>query len=418
MGINSHANDAMIRRLERELEERNSFVQGLIANAQDAERDLNDTEKTSLIEARSRMGALKEQIDQLEDTARVASEIAQRARQVDLAITTARRSHEAGPVEYRSAGAYLLDYLAAQTGSRDAKERLEVFERAAAHQKTSDNLGVIPDPIVGDVINFIDAARPIVSFLGPRNLPSATWHRPKVTAHTLVAKQGTAGTAADEKAELVSQKMTITRLTANAVTYGGYVNVSRQNIDFSSPSALDAVVNDLAAQYAVETEAAVGALIQAVANNVELTTAAAGTPTADELVAALWTAAGDIYTATKGQGRLALIVPPARLANWGSLFAPVNPQNAQSTGFAAADFSQGVMGTISGIPVIVSAGYPTVANHFGSVISSAAVEVYEQRVGALQANEPSVLGVQVAYAGYFTPLTIESAGIRRIVNLA
>jgi hypothetical protein len=32
-------------------------------------------------------------------------------------------------------------------------------------------------------------------------------------------------------------------------------------------------------------------------------------------------------------------------------------------------------------------------------------------VGQLQAVEPSVLGVQVAYAGYFTPLTIDDGGI-------
>ena len=43
------------------------------------------------------------------------------------------------------------------------------------------------------------------------------------------------------------QKMLITRLTGTAVTYGGYVNVSRQNIDFSTPDALDVVINDLAA---------------------------------------------------------------------------------------------------------------------------------------------------------------------------
>jgi HK97 family phage major capsid protein len=417
MAVNSQANDAMIRRLENELNERNAFVQGLIANVQDGERDLNDTEKSSLGEARARMGEIKAQIDELEDTARIAQEIATRAKAVDQAITTARRSGESGPVEYRSAGHWMVDLIGAASGSRDAKERLELYERAAAHQKTGDNLGIVPDPIVGEVVNFIDAARPLVSFLGPRDMPSATWHRPKVTAHTLVDQQGTAGAAADEKSELVSQKMTITRLTANAVTYGGYVNVSRQNIDFSSPSALDAVINDLAAQYAIETEAAAGALVQAIANNVETTGAGAAGATADALVAALWVAVANVYNATKGQGRLALVVSPAQLGAWGPLFSPVNPQNAQSPGFTAGGFGQGVMGNVSGVPVIMSAGYPNTANHFGSLISSAAVEAYEQRVGALQAIEPSVLGTQVAYAGYFTPLTIESAGVQRIVNL-
>lgn len=418
MGVNSQANDAMIRRLESELEERNAFVQGTIARAQESERDLNDAEKATLAEARSRMGELKEQIVELESTAEFAKDVAQRARNLDLAITTARRTGKA-EVEYRSSGEFVVDFYAAQTGSKSAMERLELYTRAAAHQKTSDNLGAIPDPIMGDVLNFIDQARPLVGLLGPRDMPSATWYRPKVTQHVTVGVQGSAGAAADEKAELTSQKMTITRLTGNAVTYGGYVNVSRQNIDFSSPQMFDAIVNDLAAQYAIQTEAALGVALIAGTNNVELTTASGGVPTAGELTTALWTAVGNVYNATKGQGRVVLVVQPAKLGSWGSLFAPVNPQNAQSTGFSAADFSQGLMGTVSGVPVYVSAGLVSApATTFGIVMSTAAVEVYEQRVGALQVVEPSVLGVQVAYAGYFTPMTVESGGVQELVNLA
>jgi hypothetical protein len=100
------------------------------------------------------------------------------------------------------------------------------------------------------------------------------------------------------------------------------------------------------------------------------------------------------------------------------VFAPVNPQNAQSTGFNAGDFNSGLVGNISGIPVYVSAGLSGApATTYGIVLSTAAVEVYEQRVGQLQATEPSVLGVQVAYAGYFTPMTVETGGVQEIVNV-
>jgi HK97 family phage major capsid protein len=410
--------DAMIARLESEIEERATFINGVIGSAQDAERDLTDNEKELTVEARKRIELCQEQLETLDSTKERTIMARQRAQDVQRELTRMRREVDKGPVEYRSTGAYLVDYIEAQTGSRSAMERLEVFTRAAAHQKTTDNLGVIPDPIIGDVLNFIDAARPLVSFLGPRDMPSATWYRPKVTARTLVGVQGTAGAAADEKTELSSQKMTISRLTGNAVTYGGYVNVSRQNLDFSSPQMLDAIVNDLAAQYAVQTEAALGVALIATTNNVELTTASGGTPTATELTNSLWTAAGNIYNATKGQGRIALAVPPAKLGAWGSLFAPINPQNAQSTGFNAADFGQGPVGAIGGIPVIVSAGLVSApATTFGIVLSSAAVEVYEQRVGQLQATEPSVLGVQVAYAGYWTPMIVEAGGVQEIVNL-
>jgi HK97 family phage major capsid protein len=409
--------DAMIARLEAELEERNAFNNGLIGAAQDADRDLSDNETELIRTSKGRIDNINSQLDTLRETRSTTIAAREKSRELSREMQRLRREVDSGPVEYRSTGAYLTDYIAAQTGSKSAMERLNLYTRAAAHQKTSDNLGVVPDPIIGDVINFIDAARPAVGFLGARDLPSATWYRPKVTQRTLVGAQGSAGAPADEKSELVSQKMTITRLTGAAVTYGGYVNVSRQDIDFAQPSMLDVVVQDLAAQYAIQTEAVLGTLIQTQANNVEVA-GAIGAETAATLAGALWTAAGNVYTAVKGTGRLALIVPPSRLGLWGQLFVPVNPQNAQSTGFSAGDFGSGLVGNISGIPVYCSPGYPTVATHLGSVVSSAAIEVYEQRVGALQVTEPSVLGVQVAYAGYFTPMLIETAGVQRIINAA
>jgi len=396
--------DAMIRRLDTELHERTAAAQGLIATAQEAERDLNDSEKATMAGLKERIVEIRSQLHELESFSELAGAVATRMDEVDRALTLNRRTGKS-EVEYRSAGAYLADHIAAQSGSREAMERIETFYRLAAHQKTPDNLGVIPDPIMGGVVNFIDAARPIVAAIGPQPLTSATWYRPKVTQHTLVGSQGTAGAAADEKSELDSQKMLITRLTGTAVTYGGYVNVSRQNIDFSSPQILDIVINDLAAQYAIQTEAATAALLATTSTTpVDYPL----TPTADEAAAAIWEAVATVYTATKGQGRLVLAVAPDRLGTFGPLFAPVNPQNSQSTGFTAGRFGQGVMGSIAGVDVVMSAG---LASGEAFLFSTAGVEVFEQRVGSLQATEPSVLGVQVAYAGYFTPLMIEEDAI-------
>jgi HK97 family phage major capsid protein len=405
VATNSHANDAMIRRLEKELEERNSAAQAIIANAQGAERDLNDPEKETLAGLRDRMTELRGQLTELESTAEIATQVGARLKQIDQTISTARRTGSK-VVEYRSAGEYMVEAIAAHNGSRQAQERLEVFHREADHQLTGDNLGVIPDPIVGNVINFIDAARPLVSAIGPMSLPSNTFYRPKVTQHTAVGRQTDGATAeVVEKVELESQKMLITRLTVNSDTYGGYVNVSRQNIDFSSPQIMDLIVNDLAAQYAIATE-------EATADTLATTSATAVeyplNPTADELATAIWSAVGTVYSATKGAGRLVLAVASDRLGAFGPLFAPVNPQSAHSTGMLAGSFGQGVLGTISGIPVVMSAGLDS-GEAF--LFSTAAVEVFEQRVGTLQVVEPSVLGVQVAYAGYFATLKIENNGI-------
>ena len=401
--------DAMISRLESELAERSQFIQGVIGGAQDSNRDLLASEKELLESAKGRVAELRSQLDVLADSRQVQLDARNRASQLQRDMAVGRHQIDRGAVEYRSAGAYLVDAYKAAMNDRDAKERMEIFTRAAAHDKTGDLTGIVPDPVVGEVINFIDAARPIVSTLGARPLPSATWHRPKVTAHTAVGPQGSngagtgTGSAADEKTELPSVKMTIGRLTANAVTYGGYVNVSRQSIDFGS-GTLDVIVNDLAAQYAIQTEAAAGTALSGVAT----APVAIASRSADDIARALWTGAGAAYEATKGQGRLILAVSPDVLGVFGPLFAPVNPESAQSTGFNAAQFGQGVMGAISGISLVMSAGLGTGE---ATLFSTAAIEAYETRVGTLQVAEPSVMGVQVGYAGYFTPLVVESGGI-------
>lgn len=408
-GSNVHSGDSMIRRLDTELRECEIFANGIIERANSGERDLNEDEKVLMSEKRARMTEIKEQIEQLEDISRVATEVKERSAQVDRAITTARRERLAGPCEYRSAGEYALDAYKSHLGDREATDRLEMFYRQADHQKTTDNLGVVPDPIVGNVVNFIDAARPIVSALGPRPLPGATWHRPLVTQHTTVGAQGTDGSLSQQKVELDSQKMVITRLTANATTYGGYVNVSRQNIDFSQPSVMDIIINDLAAQYAIETEAATADAIATTATSaVTYTPGATLLESQANAAAAVWEACAVVYTAVRGQGSLLLVVAPDVLGTFGPLFAPYGPQNQFGSGFSANGFAQGNMGNISGVSVVMSAG---LGAGEAFVLSTAALEVYEQRVGTLQVTEPSVLGVQVAYAGYFTPLMILDDGI-------
>ena len=404
MSENNHS-DAMVARLEKEIEERNSYIEGTVANAQDSERDLTDNETELITEARKRIEVCEEQLESL-DAARDSSRRARkRAHDLQTAMSEMRHEVDKGEVEYRTAGEWARDAYLSTRGDRDAQTRLEMASRAADHIKTGDVSGTIPEPIVGGLINFIDAARPIVSFAGTSPITSATWLRPIVTQHTSVAAQGAAGAAGDEKAELTSQKMTISDLTGTAVTRGGYVNVSRQTIDFGP--GLDFVINDLSAQYAIQTEAAVGTEI-ATTGTAAVGYGTAGNETAASVSAALWDAVGTVYSVTQGQGRLFLAVAPDTLGVFGPLFAPVNPQNAQSPGFSAIDFGQGLMGQISGVPVVMSAG---LADGEAFVTSTAAIELFEQRVGALSVQEPSVLGTQVAYAGYFDALTIDDGAI-------
>lgn len=409
MAVGTAANDTMVRRLEDELKDKQTFANGIIERANAANRDLSNEDQELLVETRGRMEQIQGQLDNLRDISKVAYETRNRAQEVSAEIDHLKGKPSVGEVEYRSNGAYILDAYQAHLGDRDAQERLEIFYRAAAHQKTSDNLGIVPNPVVGPVINFVDGQRPLVAALGPRNLPGARWSRPRVTQHTTVALQGAAGAAADEKSELVSQKMVIGELTGAVRTYGGYVNVSRQNIDFSSPNALDIIVDDLALQYALETEAATAAAVAATSTTAVTydLTPAAGT-VQQAIATALWTGAGQVYSAVKGAGRLILVFAPDRLATFGPLFAPINPQDGYGSLGSAANFGQGAVGQVAGVTGIMSAG---LADGEAFLLSTSAIEVYEQRIGQLQVVEPSVLGMQVAYAGYFTTMTIEEDAI-------
>jgi hypothetical protein len=226
-----------------------------------------------------------------------------------------------------------------------------------------------------------------------------------VTQGTRVDVQGSYGEADDEKTELVSQKMLITRLTANAVTYGGYVNVSRQNIDFSSPQVLDIIINDLAARYAIQTESALAA---------------------------------ELASTTTGRGRLRR-QPDRRDGRNGGVDGRGeclrrDPRSGPRRDRGSAGPPRACSGRCSPRSTRRTPSRPAsrrelrpgrdglhlgrAGHHVGGprrrdgfAFSTAAIEAFEQRVGTLQVTEPSVLGVQVAYAGYFTALTIEDDAI-------
>src|SRR4030095_10212023 len=103
------------------------------------------TEKETLASLRTRMGEIQDQLSVVEGFADEASKVSARMKQLDQAFTTARRVGT-GEIEYRSAGEYALDAYQSALGDRAASERIDVYHRAAAHQKTSDNRRGIPNP--------------------------------------------------------------------------------------------------------------------------------------------------------------------------------------------------------------------------------------------------------------------------------
>ena len=179
----------MLARYAAEIEEQQQFIDGLVEAAEKEERDLTAQEMELVTphprphQRSQRAGRAAEggAPDRGESHGSGPQEIAE--------VFRAQSRGEPAPraIEYRSAGEYVLDYWKAGLGADDAQERLELYNRAAAHQTTADNPGLLPEQILGPVVNFVDAARPLVTALGPRQLPSGSWSRPKITQHTQVA---------------------------------------------------------------------------------------------------------------------------------------------------------------------------------------------------------------------------------------
>jgi TolA-binding protein len=391
-------------------------------------RDLTDAETAVLNGTRDRINELDRQISPLEDYEKVKAQ--HQNALAELPRPEGRAGLERLPAQprrldgmeqgalYRSAGHFLVDYLRGagimNRGQPDIEAMNRVMQsRVVADQKTTDTTGLLPTPIIGSVVNLIDANRPFVSSLGGAKpmagIPGATFTRPKITQHTTVGVQ-TAGSG--EKTQLSSQKMTVTPVSFAKATYGGTVDISRQDIDWTEPGAWDILVRDLANVYAVQTETAASAAFKAAA------TGAAVTVATNDLRG--WSLA--LYTAAMHSYQAGFMMPDriwCSLDVWAALGSLVDvarvvlPQDRSSEMGAPGTSNLGSFaGDLFGVPRIV---VPTFAAGTCIVGPSALYEVYEEVIGLLSVIEPSILGVQVAYGGYvawgtlattaFVPLT-------------
>ena len=157
--------DQLLTRYASEIEEKQNFVDGVVEDAEKNQRDLTAQELELITRSRERIGSLTDQMKPLEEARRIGDDSHNRIAEL---AKTMQSTPAANDMEYRSAGHYLLDYWQARIGDEDAMKRLQTYQRTAAHQTTTDSTGVLPAPVIGPVLNFIDAARPLVYALGPR----------------------------------------------------------------------------------------------------------------------------------------------------------------------------------------------------------------------------------------------------------
>jgi len=292
-------------------------------------------------------------------------------------------------VEFAGAGDYLSTYVRAMRGDRDAARRIEA---AVATDTLSDVPGIVPEPIVGDLISDASMGRPVVN--SSRRLPmpaaGASFIRPMIAQHTVVGKQSA------ELAELASQAMKIDPITVTKNTYGGTVQLSFQARDFTDPAVMTIITSDLARHYAEATEAATCAALEAGATGT-------GTITAGSEVQALYDASSAVAAAT-GQLADTVWASPDQWAMLGGLvdatgrplFPTLAPSNAPGTS-RADSWSMNP----AGLSLVVSNKLSE-----GTLIVGARryLETYENVGGQLQATNVTTLSVDVAYYGYFSEL--------------
>ena len=136
--------DQMITRYMEEMQEKRQLVDGLVEKAQTERRDLDEKEMELVTRSRDRIKEIDGQLDPLVEARRIHVDSEERI--ATLAEFVGEREGPPSKIEYRSAGAYILDRWKAGIGAEDAGRRIELYHRAAAHQTTGRQPGAAAEP--------------------------------------------------------------------------------------------------------------------------------------------------------------------------------------------------------------------------------------------------------------------------------
>ena len=303
-----------------------------------------------------------------------------------------------------TAGNMLRHQLRAQVlGDQDSADlvRAAMVQAEATgfeNQTTTTDAGVIPVPLLREIIGVVDQQRPFINSVNRAALPDSgmSFRIPKITDKVTVAQQATQLTDVD------STEGEIEDITVNVLTFAGGNRVSRQLIDRSEPAYFDELLRQLASSYANVTDKA---MYDAAKAGAVFSDGAAGKGIYSAIVKGI----ADSY----GVMRFApdtLHVPPsssvARAFGWDDilgdvddagrpLFAAGAPQNAG--GFVTQGSTDG---TVAGLRLVVN---PNIAaTDVPMVFPSAFATVYESAGAPLQVSidNPEKLGVEVSVYGY------------------
>src|SRR5215471_15684041 len=140
----ARSTDQMLARYIGEIEEKQQFIDGIVSAAEEKGDDLTEDQLELVTRARDRIEQCNNLMKPIEEAREISVTSSNRIASIAKFMTEPGRPKD---VEYRSAGAYALDMWRSGLGNEEARGRLELYNRAASHQTTSDNPGLIPTPI-------------------------------------------------------------------------------------------------------------------------------------------------------------------------------------------------------------------------------------------------------------------------------
>jgi len=294
------------------------------------------------------------------------------------------------------------EYISAQVkGGAYAQEFNSRLKAAAPDVVTGDLDGILPTPIVQPVYNGLIGRRNLIDALGTRAMPQGgkVFIRPSVTTHTTI------GPSNGENVALDSGTFVVTDNLVTKEVYGGFVQLSEEAYDWSTPEVLSLILDDMGREYAKQTESAVEADF-----NTGITATEALTDAEDPAAwaAFVWNAS---QTVLEDSSHLPthLFVDPSYWAALGQLcdeqgrplFPQVGPMNA---------FGQVTPGNLNGMAFGLSVVVlPYLGSGFVAVGNADGFEVFEQMKGAItvEASDGS-LSRYIKWRGYLASLMIDA----------
>lgn len=295
------------------------------------------------------------------------------------------------------------EYIAAAIAGGDQWKAMSSALRAAAPDViTTDTPGILPTPIVAPVYNNFVGRRPVIDAVGVRAMPAGgkVFIRPEVTTHTSMAVQSA------ENAALQSGTFVVYNNQVTKGTYGGYVNISMQDIEWTDPAVISLVLDDMARIYANKTDdVAADALVAGASVTAVLADADLDDPA--KWNAFVYNAASTILSGSNGNLPSHLFVSPDVWAYLGQLVdtagRPLFPQAGPMNAFGAVSPGSEA-GVAFGLRVVVDRNFAS-----GTLIvgEPSGFEIFEAQRGALSLESPSTLSRTLAWSGTFATLMID-----------